>query len=75
MEKCPTEHVAKHLGLTPSSKLHDDCMGGQAVGKMNREINMALNRCQVLPKLTVLMKLSNYSFIHTALANMMNRTC
>jgi len=50
------------------------CGWGGALGMMNKELNMTLNKCQVLPKHTFLMNLINQCFVHKTLASVMNRT-
>jgi hypothetical protein len=49
-------------------------MGGEEVGEDEEGSNMTFRQCQILPKHTLLAKLLNNYFMHTVLANMMNRT-
>jgi len=44
--------------------------GGSGGGKMKREMNTALSKCQVLPRHTLLTRLLNHSFMCTALVSM-----
>jgi hypothetical protein len=65
--------VGKRHGLAPSIKFCDDHdVGGWAVWKMRREMDMTLSKCQVLLKLALLTDFLT-THTHTVLVSMTSR--